>query len=395
LIIGTQSGGISINATGFNILGKLTAGSEQCHIATPITITLHGKRPSAASTNPPSSTLKGIVVSGKGSKLSLHGQRFYQTWTRLAKSVEIGQKVLMIQEHVNWQIGQKIVLVTSTIKDARDSNQNEILTISNINHNPPQSLGVGTIVYVSESVKHRHIANEYYQVEVALLSRSIKIQGSSDDSEPSDPDPGNCRDPDYYYDESIYYETTQPCMNTMLTGFGGHIRIEGNATAQVQGIELFQMGQTNVKGRYPFHFHLLGTCPMCYFKASSIHRSYYRCIAIHGTHDSLTTENVAFDVMGYCYYLEDGVEERNTISYNLAAHIHTIGPEIVRGFGQKTSQYVEGPKLTLPADVTASGFYVTNVHNNIIGNAASGVSESCVSSVAFDNHHTNVISFVL
>jgi len=29
-------------------------------------------------------------------------------------------------------------------------------------------------------------------------------------------------------------------------------------------------------------------------------------------------------------------------------------------------------KLTLPADVTASGFYITNVHNRVVGNAASG-----------------------
>jgi hypothetical protein len=87
------------------------------------------------------------------------------------------------------------------------------------------------------------------------------------------------------------------------------------------------------------------------------------------------TENVAYDVTGYCYYLEDGVEENNTLSFNLAAHIHAIGPKPPNGMGsQEIDPIAQNLRLTLPADVTASGFYVTNVRNNIIGNAASGVS---------------------
>jgi hypothetical protein len=163
-------------------------------------------------------------------------------------------------------------------------------------------------------------------------------------------------------------------LNLVAIKFGGHVRIEEGGVGQVENVELYRMGQTNVKGRYPMHFHMLGSCKTCYFRGSSIHRSFYRCIAIHGTNDSLTTENVAYDVIGFCYYMEDGVEENNTISFNLAVHIHTIGPDIPWGYGQTTSTYEEGPNLTLPADVTASGFYITNIHNFIIGNTASGVS---------------------
>ena len=167
--------------------------------------------------------------------------------------------------------------------------------------------------------------------------------------------------------------TTQPCEDKELTGFGGHIVVRNGGKGYVEGTELYRMGQTNVLGRYPMHFHLLGECPECYLRDSSIHRSFFRCISIHGTNATTVTENVAYDVRGYCYYLEDGVEERNTISYNLAAHIHMIGP-IPWGSGQTTDTFTESNRLTLPADVTASGFYITNVHNNIIGNAASGVS---------------------
>mmetsp|Transcript_4538 Transcript_4538/g.8387 ORF Transcript_4538/g.8387 Transcript_4538/m.8387 type:complete len:133 (+) Transcript_4538:2553-2951(+) len=74
------------------------------------------------------------------------------------------------------------------------------------------------------------------------------------------------------------------------------------------------------------HFHILGdNCPGCYFKDSSVHESYYRCISVHATNGITVSENVAYDVTGFCYYLEDGVEEDNTLSYNLAAHIHFIG----------------------------------------------------------------------
>lgn len=99
-----------------------------------------------------------------------------------------------------------------------------------------------------------------------------------------------------------------------------------------------------------------------------------------GTNSLTVSENVAFNVIGYCYYLEDGVEENNKLLFNLAAHIHSLGPNPPNGGGgQTTDKYVQGPDLTLPADVTASGFYITNVHNDLIGNAASGVSVSGLS----------------
>ena len=69
----------------------------------------------------------------------------------------------------------------------------------------------------------------------------------------------------------------------------------------------------------------------------------------------------------------DGVETNNDITFNLAAHIHKIGP-VPWGFGQTTQKFLQSNTLTQPADVTASGFYISNVRNNLIGNAASGVS---------------------
>jgi hypothetical protein len=122
-------------------------------------------------------------------------------------------------------------------------------------------------------------------------------------------------------------------------------------------------------------------------KDSSFYRSFYRCISIHGTNGVTVSENVAYDVTGYCYYLEDGVEEENTLSFNLAAFIHAIGPETPSGAAQQTNVYQKNDRLTLPADVTAAGFYITNIHNNIIGNSASGVSASIDFRPAVVTHH--------
>ncbi len=122
------------------------------------------------------------------------------------------------------------------------------------------------------------------------------------------------------------------------------------------------------------HFHLLGDCPECYFRDSSVHRSYYRCISVHGTSSATVSENVAYDIKGFCYYLEDGVEENNTISFNLAAFIHIFNTDQPFGLGNANQVYQQSNALTNPADVVASGFYITNLNNYIVGNAASGVS---------------------
>ena len=191
---------------------------------------------------------------------------------------------------------------------------------------------------------------------------------------------------------------------------------------QVAGVELFQMGQTNKLGRYPLHFHLMGEDggARSFMRDCAVHRSYYRCISIHGSSNATISQNVAYDVTGYCYcpaawskcplgsapawlctssvcawWLwaarhsqgrgpipgiltpngveldQDGVEENNLIEFNLAAHVHVIGTPAWSS-GHFIKDVHQTDDLLLPADVTASGFYITNARNSIIGNAASG-----------------------
>lgn len=60
------------------------------------------------------------------------------------------------------------------------------------------------------------------------------------------------------------------------------------------------------------------------------------------------------------------------MSYNLGAHIHTIGFMPIRGQAVGATFTSADLQATVPADGAASPFYVTNMYNNFTGNAAVG-----------------------
>jgi len=98
------------------------------------------------------------------------------------------------------------------------------------------------------------------------------------------------------------------------------------------GVRAYRMGQTNQLARYPYHFHTIGECENCYVHDSSCEHTYYRCVVLHQTSLVDIRSNVAFDVTGFAYYLEDGVEENNTLYYNLVANVHWISQAAAGSF---------------------------------------------------------------
>lgn len=105
--------------------------------------------------------------------------------------------------------------------------------------------------------------------------------------------------------------------------------------------------------------------------ACSIHDSFYRAVVLHGTHEVLVDANVVYNVRGSAIYLEDGVEERNTVSFNFVAFVLVL-LEAATGTGQAGIEVVASDAIAQPADVAAAGFYITNAQNTFVGNAASG-----------------------
>eukprot|EP00474_Spongospora_subterranea_P005425 CRZ05883.1 hypothetical protein [Spongospora subterranea] len=129
-------------------------------------------------------------------------------------------------------------------------------------------------------------------------------------------------------------------------------------------------------GRYPFHIHMAGLNGRnSFLKSSSIHHSFYRCISVHGSYNALVSENVAYSIVGHCYYIEDGVEENNVFEYNLGALVHPLGGIFGQDkFWSQGLDWINANPSTLliPTDATASVFYITNAMNEFRGNAASG-----------------------
>jgi len=67
-------------------------------------------------------------------------------------------------------------------------------------------------------------------------------------------------------------------------------------------------------------------------------------------------------------------EEKNTFEHNLASLVHLFGypPSNANSTGQFMPWWTQNEWLLLPADVTASGFYITNAYNSFYGNTATG-----------------------
>ena len=323
-------GDANINMTVENIHvngGHLWIGSESCRLYSYITITL------AHSDNylPEPFGRKGIT-STNGGIIDMHGKLYQNTWSRLASPAFIEDDRILLMDDVNWEVGQQVVIVTSIWEDHWNP-QNEVKTIAAID---------GRVVQFTDRIEYYHYAGEEYQSEVGLLSRRILIQGDE------------------------ISETQTPHV-------GGHILSNGEI-ARISGVQAYRMGQTNVLAKYPFHFHMMHESPESYFQDCSVYHSYYRCYTVHGTNSTRLSRNVAFDVLGHCFYIEDGVEEHNTFEYNLAVYPQPLFELnfYENGYGQDGITIVQNDSFIIPADGAVSGFYVSNANNYFYGNTASG-----------------------
>lgn len=203
--------------------------------------------------------------------MDLHGRKFAPTWTRLSETADAGSRGIVLQDDVDWRVGQHIVVTTSIFKDEFD-NQNEVRAIAEVSED-------GRRLVLDSPLTFHHYGGPEYQCEVALLSRSILIQGAP---------------------------------STKASKVGPHIRLQ--KPSRIRGVQAFRAGQLNVMGAYPFHFHMVGDGEDSYFTDNSVYQSYYRCYTVHGTNGALVKDNVGFDVNGHCFYVEDGVEEGNQVS---------------------------------------------------------------------------------
>ena len=96
----------------------------------------------------------------------------------------------------------------------------------------------------------------------------------------------------------------------------------------VEGVEFNRMGQNLTLARYPIHWHLVGEGKGQYIRNAAIHDTYNRCVTVHGTNNLQVENNVTYNTVGHCFFLEDGIETGNQFVRNLAIQTkcHTSKP---------------------------------------------------------------------
>jgi cell migration-inducing and hyaluronan-binding protein len=144
--------------------------------------------------------------------------------------------------------------------------------------------------------------------------------------------------------------------------------------------------------RYPIHWHLIGDAKGQYIKNASIHDTYNRCVTVHGTNFLRIENNVTYNTVGHCFFLEDGAEHGNEFVHNLAIQVkcHTSKacvPTNLAANGENRgsnslnratyrADSMSGKDTLLPSDNTVTAYWITNPDNVFIDNVAAGSDEN-------------------
>jgi cell migration-inducing and hyaluronan-binding protein len=145
----------------------------------------------------------------------------------------------------------------------------------------------------------------------------------------------------------------------------------------VAGIELTRMGQHLTLARYPIHWHINGDVQGQYIKNSAIHDTYNRCVTIHGTNNLRVENNVTYNTVGHCFFMEDGVETGNQLVHNLGIQTKchpTLAcvPTNLGIPGERGANGQSSEDVLIPSDNTVSTFWITNPSNHYVDNVAAG-----------------------
>jgi hypothetical protein len=87
-----------------------------------------------------------------------------------------------------------------------------------------------------------------------------------------------------------------------------HFSGDDALTGRIAYIEFTNTAQAFNLGRYTIHFHLIGDVHRSYVKSCSFYFAFNRAVTFHGVSYLTVQDNVAVDVMGHNFFIEDGIE---------------------------------------------------------------------------------------
>ena len=330
--------------------GLLQVGTEQQPYTNKAEIVLYGH---VLSTELPVYGAKTLAV--REGTLELHGKPLNVTWTRLAKTANAGDRTLYLTQAVDWQVGGSVVIAATGFVQT----ENEDGTIASISSD-------GMSLTLSKPLNFTHIAaiqtiagrTIETSAEVGYLTRNVVVRGNVQTEWHQDiPACPTAFLPGQFEIQSCFQgRFGAESVNDM---FGSQIMIHAamqntaRVAARIEYVEVTHAGQAFRLGRYPIHFHLNGNISGSYVRGCAIHHTFNRAVTIHAVNYLLVEKNVAYNIMGHAYFLEDGVEVGNVIQDNLGI-------------------FVRASSSLLNVDITPATFWIVNPNNTVRRNAAAG-----------------------
>jgi hypothetical protein len=239
------------------------------------------------------------------------------------------QKVIVSQEAAAcWSPGTEVLLTSHT----RKQNDQQVRTI--VDSDP----STGEITFDQTIERPLSIAESAdYAVEIASLNRRIVF-----DAEPD-------------ADEAI----------------GGHLIVYHTSTSQhIEGVEIRNFGQKGRLGKYPLHFHMCNDSPDSLVKKNVVRDSKQRGYVVHLTNNVTLEENVAYDITGHAYFIEDGAETGHVFRKNLGSGIKVMAADQVAQLSASSGRSeTDGNQNGFNG---ASVFWISNPKNFFYGNVAAG-----------------------
>ena len=222
--------------------------------------------------------------------MELHGTPLKRTWLKLSKDSKPGEDTVTVAGELDgWKVGDDVIVTASkrsqegfgTFRPGKDGKkpQTEKRIIKAIK---------GNSVVLDQPLKFSHLGTGEFKAELANLSRNVIVESA---------------DPNGVRGHTIFHRFSQ--------GSIGYARFA-------------HLGKEGVLGRYPIHFHLVGTTMRgSYVRGVSIVDSHNRWVTIHGTQYLIVQDCVGYGSVGHGFFLEDGTEVFNLIDRNLAVHAYT------------------------------------------------------------------------
>lgn len=311
--------------------GTLQIGTADKPYTHKATLTLIG--------NNPTQDIMGMgskfIAAMMGGKLEIYGQPRV-SWSKLNATAAQGANRITLLDPVDWQVGESIVVASTDLEPSR-AEQRKITAVSSDKLSVSLDSPLDYAHYGELQTFGGKTLDE--RAEVGLLSRNIVIQSSADST---------------------------------AGQFGGHVMVMGSdasqretnaalsSSAHVRGVEFRRMGQYQILGRYPFHWHRNGQSQGNFIEGSSFHDNFQRAIVVHSTDNATVKDNVVFASVGHSFMTEDGSETGNLFEHNLGINTQAFGSEPTNPVQAKQN------------DTQAATFWIKGPNNRFIGNAAAG-----------------------